>query len=62
MQTEKIVAAIEELIDNACRRRAVVEGEAAVVGSLAVAGQIPSEKAAAEVLRIIGAFANRQNG
>ena len=51
-----IVAALDELITNDTRRREVIDAEIAVSRQLAVDGKTPSEKAAEEVLRIIGEF------
>jgi len=56
---KKIVAAINELIENESRRREVIDAEIAVVRQLAFDGQTPSERAAEETLRIIGEFENR---
>jgi lipid-A-disaccharide synthase len=59
---KKIVAAIDELIENDDRRREVIDAEAAAVRQLAVDGQTPSERAAHEVLRITREFQDRQSG
>lgn len=56
---KKIVAAVEELIGNECRRRDVIDAEIAVVQQLAIDGQTPSERAAEEILRITGQFQSR---
>jgi lipid-A-disaccharide synthase len=56
---KKIVAALDEMIENEDRRREVIDAEVAVVRQLAIDGQTPSERAAAEVLHIIGEFQAR---
>lgn len=56
---EKVVAALNEMIENEDRRQEVIDAEAEVVGQLAADGQAPSARAAAAVLRVIGEFQNR---
>ena len=41
------------MIGDPARRRAIVEAEAAVVRQLAFSDETPSERAAAEILRLI---------
>lgn len=53
---EKIVAALQELIENDNKRREVIEAERAVVARLSLDGQTPSARAAATVLQIIETF------
>jgi lipid-A-disaccharide synthase len=59
IKPEKIVAALNELIENEDRRREVVDAETAVVRQLASDGQTPSERAAAATMRIIAEFQQR---
>jgi lipid-A-disaccharide synthase len=59
---ERIVAAIDDLIEHDERRQEVIDAEAAVVRQLAVDGRTPSERAAQEVLRITREFKDRQSG
>lgn len=56
---KKIVAAVEELIENEDRRREVIDAEIAVARQLAADGQTPSERAAEATLSIIGKFQTR---
>ncbi len=56
---ENIVPAIDEMISNEDRRREVIDAELATVAKLKFAGQTPSERAAREVLRIVGEFQSR---
>ena len=56
---KRIVAAIDELIENESRRRDVIEAEIAVVRQLTLEDQTPSERAAQAVLRIIDEFEDR---
>ncbi|MFT5182838.1 MAG: lipid-A-disaccharide synthase, partial [Alphaproteobacteria bacterium] len=56
---QDIVAAIDEMIVNPNRRQEIIDAEIGVVRQLAFEGQTPSEKAAEEVLRIIGEFGGR---
>ena len=55
-KSKKIVAAVEELIENESRRREIMDAEIAVVRQLSFDGETPSERAAKETLRIIGEF------
>lgn len=56
---QDIVAAVDEMIVNPNRRQEIIDAEIGVVRQLAFEGQTPSEKAAVEVLRIIGEFRGR---
>jgi lipid-A-disaccharide synthase len=56
---QDIVAAIDDMIVNPSRRQEIIDAEISVVRQLAFEGQTPSEKAAEEVLRIIGEFGGR---
>ena len=56
---KKIVAAINEMIENEDRRQEVIDAETAVVSQLAADGQTPSERAAAAALRVISEFQSR---
>ena len=56
---KRIVAAIDELIENESLRRDVIEAEIAVVRQLTLEDQTPSERAAQAVLRIINEFEDR---
>ena len=55
-EPKKILAAVDELIENEQWRRDIIEAEAAVVRQLTIDGQTPSENAAAEILRIVRNF------
>jgi lipid-A-disaccharide synthase len=59
IKPKKIVAALNELIENKDRRQEVIDAEIAVVRQLESDGQSPSEKAAAAALRIIDDFQSR---
>ena len=56
---KKIVAAIDEMIENEDRRQKVIDAEAEVVSQLASDGQTPSERAAAATLRVVAEFEPR---
>lgn len=56
---KRIVAAIDELIENESLRRDVIEAEIAVVRQLTLEDQTPSERAAQAVMRIIDEFGDR---
>jgi lipid-A-disaccharide synthase len=56
---EKIVAALNEIVENGDRRREIIDAETEVMNQLAADGQSPSERAAAATLGVIAAFQPR---
>jgi len=56
---KKIVAALNDMIENKDRRQEIIDAEIAVVQQLANGGQSPSERAAEAALRVIAEFQPR---
>lgn len=56
---EKVVAAVNEMVENDDLRREIIDAETEVMNQLAADGQSPSERAAAATLGVIAAFQPR---